>query len=75
MRKQPVGFLDPWDDSFEVGDRAVDNNNRVFDLLESRGRNKRAQGDLTPVLASPQRNGSYAVYDEGVWFWERKLSD
>jgi hypothetical protein len=72
MRKQVDGPLDPWDHLAEPGDRVVDGRGRVYDLRESRGRDKRDAGDLTPVLAAPQRSGARAVEVDGIWYWERQ---
>ena len=70
MRKQVKGRLNLWGMDQEAGERVFDFKGIVFDLRESNGRNKRAEGELTPVIARPQKRGAVAVCIDGVWFWE-----
>ena len=63
FRKQPVSvtIYDPWDFDREVGDIVIDGCN-LFKLAESRGRNKRAAGELTPQLIEPPYNVGDEIY-------------
>lgn len=67
MRKQIVGRFNPWNFDAEVGDRVIDFGDNVYDLRESRGRNKAALGELTPVLVKTNKK---AVNIDGVWYWK-----
>ena len=77
LRKQPIAERDDRDFSREPGDRVYawafgekDGYAVMFDLKESRGRNKRDAGELVPVAV---KNGRYLRQawrdDEGIWHW------
>ena len=70
MRKQPVGGLNPWDESLEPGDRVLGVDDKMYDLRESNGWGKRALGELTPFLASPHKKGRRAILIGSEWYWE-----
>lgn len=60
---------DPWNYSAEVGDLMVNSNGRLYRLAESRGRNKAAAGELTPVLIKPPSPELYAKIIDGEVWW------
>lgn len=69
MRKQVDGRLNMWDWDAEVGQRVIDLDGKVYDLVESTGWGKRMLGELTPRLAAVQRRGARAKEIDGVWYW------
>ena len=73
MRKQVTGTLSPWNFKHEVGERVLDvMRDKVYDLRQSTGKNKRSMGELTPYLSTPQKTGAKAVKIDGVWYWKRQ---
>jgi len=70
MRKQPIKRMNSWDFDAEVGERVIGIDGKVYDLCESRGRNKSAAGELTPVLARPHKKGARATKIDEGWYWE-----
>jgi len=73
LRKQPTAFLNPWNQGFEVGDRAytfVAGGYHIYDLVESRGQNKRDAGELTPTCVKKNGYPRRAIKQGGVWYWE-----
>ena len=70
MRKQVRGRLKLSGMDQEAGERVLDLKGMVIDLKESNGRNKRAEGELTLVIARPQKRGAVAICIDGIWFWE-----
>lgn len=74
MIKQPVGPLHDWDFGAEAGDRVYAQRGDfavMYDLRESRGRHKRACGELTPCEV--KKNGALrqaVIGDDGVWYWK-----
>lgn len=75
MRKQPVASYNPWNWKAEVGERVYRYCGSgvtiafMFDLRESRGRNKAAAGELTPH--SVKKNGQLrlAINIDDIWYW------
>jgi len=62
MRKQVASVMNPWNFDHVVGERVFDNfSGKVYDLRASTGWGKRSAGDLTPILANPQKKGAKAV--------------
>ena len=73
MRKQVTGTFNSRDFDAEEGERVIDPiNGKMYDLVESSGRNKAASGELTAVLSSPQKRESVAKKIDGVWYWTYK---
>lgn len=76
IRKQPVASYNPWDWEREAGDRvyAYDPSHQaayMIDLVESRGRNKRDAGELTPRIV--KKNGKVRLAyraGDGIWYWD-----
>lgn len=77
LRKQPTGPLNPWDFGAEPSDRVYEPRPDkdcafIYDLRESRGRNKAAAGELTPQLVVKDGKPRQAVLDDdGLWYWLR----
>ena len=77
LRKQPVGARNDWDFTAEPGDRVYQRARGgadyvyMYDLRESRGRDKAAMGELTPHLVKGRNGlGRHAVLcDDGHWYW------
>jgi len=62
---------DPWNFDAEVGDIMVDSmSEKAYRLYESRGRNKRDAGELTPVEI--KKPGKRATLVDGKLVWEDK---
>ena len=75
MRKQPSAGYNPWNFDLEAGDRVYDPQPEleccyIYDLVESRGRNKSAAGELTPVLVKKNGYPRRGVLGDGVWYWD-----
>jgi len=73
MRKQPVGGRNDWNHNLEEGDRVYtwvsDETVVMDDLVVSRGKNKRASGELTPVRVCSNGKARIAIRKDGVWYW------
>lgn len=75
LRKQPRCRRNDWNMDLEPDDRVFDSRPVsegawMYDLRESKGRNKRDSGELTPVLV--KKNGKprlAALCDDGNWYW------
>lgn len=76
MRKQPVGRMSPWQFAAEPGDRVYQWHPRfdyayIYDLRESRGKDKSASGVLAPV--GVKKNGqlrrAMRLRTGRSWFW------
>jgi len=74
MRKQPRCARNDWNHNLEVGDRVYvwmefQKTAVMYDLTESRGRNKAAIGELTPVRVTKNGQARVATIQDGVWYW------
>lgn len=74
MRKQPIGMRNDWNHNLEVGDRVytwVKPNETAMmdDLVESRGRNKAAIGELTPIRVVKNGQCRIAIIKNNIWYW------
>lgn len=70
--KRKVHHYNPWNEEAQPGDLVVDMKGRLFCLMESNGRNKRAAGDLTPKQIKPPLPDLCAtIIDNKVW-WVRE---
>jgi hypothetical protein len=75
MRKQPTGPLDPWAWDCEAGERVFQhqaglNCYFIYDLRESTGAQKRASGELTPILVKKNRQPRKAEKgSDELWRW------
>jgi hypothetical protein len=75
LRKQPIALFNPWNFAAEPGDRMYlpvpeSEGAHIYDVYESRGRNKRAAGELSRRIV--KRNGIPRLAfldDTGVWRW------
>jgi hypothetical protein len=54
----------PWNHDAEVGDFMIDSSGRLWRLGQSRGRNKRDAGDLTPIQIKPPFLDARAYHDK-----------
>lgn len=71
MRKQVTGGFNPWNQDIEVGDRLYDyQQNKVYDIYISTGRDKRAMGELSYKEPITQKNGKKAMQINGIWYWD-----
>jgi hypothetical protein len=74
MRKQPVGSANPRNFRLMPGDRVwrqdyTTGEFHMMDLRESRGRDKAAAGELTPVIVKKNGRARVACVWYGLWFW------
>lgn len=74
MRKQPMGVRNDWYPDYEPGDRVYrwleyEKSALMYDLVESRGRNKAAAGELTPILVKKDKGPRLAIVKDGIWYW------
>lgn len=75
LKKQPVTSYNPWDWKREAGERVYHpqpslEGAYIYDLVESRGRNKRDTGELTPRLVRKNGKPRIAIQDDqGTWYW------
>ena len=71
-RTKRAVYLNDWCWDAESGDLYIDTRGRLFRLQESRGRNKAAAGELTPMQIKPPEFGLYAALINGRvwWMWE-----
>jgi len=76
LRKTPKGPYNPWNWDYEAGDRVYEpvplepGLYYMYDLRESRGRNKRDAGELTPVAVKKNGKQRKASYSEDGWYWK-----
>jgi hypothetical protein len=74
MRKQPIGHANPRNFRLMPGDRVWRQDHttgeyHMLDLRESRGRDKAAAGELTPVVVKKNGRPRVACVWCGLWFW------
>lgn len=70
--KGKVYGWNPWNWDAEPGDLMVNNLGQLFRIAKSRGRNKAAAGDLTPVLIKPPSPELCAAIIDGRVWWVKK---
>ena len=68
-RKTRVLYYNSWNFSAEVGDLMVMPDGTFYRLVESRGKNKRAAGELTTVKITPPIPDAKAKIEGGEVFW------
>ena len=74
MHKQPTGPYSPWNFDHEEGDRVFqrlgDTNKAImFDLFESKGKDKASCGILIERVVMKDGKERVAVCKDGVWYW------
>lgn len=76
LRKQPVRCYCERDEQAEPGERLFKpmpelEGAYIIDLVESRGKDKRAAGVLTPQTVRKHARPRIAFMDDsGVWYWQ-----
>lgn len=69
IKPQPIGYRTCWSDDLEDGDVYIETDGSLWKACESKGRNKRVAGELTPVeIKSP-----YGVVGDRLWVRETWL--
>jgi hypothetical protein len=67
--KARVLHWDPWNEDIEPGDLLVDLHGHLFRAAQSRGRNKAAMGELTPITIKPPSPELRAKIIDGEVWW------
>ncbi len=67
--KAKVRRWDPWDFDVEVGDLLVDSFGKLYRAAQSRGRDKAASGELTPITIKPPSPELRAKIIDGEVWW------
>ncbi|OGM08981.1 hypothetical protein A2Z67_06055 [Candidatus Woesebacteria bacterium RBG_13_36_22] len=71
MRKQVSGIYNEHNLDIEPGQRLYSvMHKKVFDIIESTGKNKKSLGELTPIEPIAQRKGKTAIKINNIWYWK-----